>query len=39
VGHGEEREVPLNAEVPVAAGRDLRLRDDADVDVVGSEEI
>jgi hypothetical protein len=31
--------VPLDVEVPVAAGRDLRLRDDADVDVVGSEEI
>jgi hypothetical protein len=29
--------VPLNVEVPVAAGGDLSLRDDADVDVIGSQ--
>jgi hypothetical protein len=39
VGQGEERVVPLDVEVPVAACGDLRLRDDADVDVVGSEKI
>jgi hypothetical protein len=39
VGKREEGVVPLNVVVPVAAGGDLRLRDDADVNVVGIKEI